>query len=372
MVRKNTVNSPDIRDIKAKTAVMKADAEDYWHNYYYVEDYLRTTLNKKQLKKESMNWLKKKHPSKAKKFSSLEEWRFLVFGKLCFIMNNGGELTKEGMNFIQNALCAFEEVSKEKKSQSKGVGKKSNNYTIQDYLRFKAQAVAAERFDSEIDAMIEDPTYKPSCDPLAVMYEEELSQGHARYILSMYEREAEELSTVLGKGADKELKEAYSGYTRPQLKTICKFHEDIRKAAEMVIKKSVTTRRARKPKKIDVHKKIEKLKYLKEFSELGLVSESPVSVYGAKEVWVYNTKTRKIGKYVAMDDAGIIVSGTTLKNISADKSVQKTLRNPDKQIKDFVGGGTRKLNSSFKSIKAVEIKLKGRMNDHAVILAVFK
>ena len=93
--------------------------------------------------------------------------------------------------------------------------------------------------------------------------------------------------------------------------------------------------------------------------------------YGAQEVWVYNIKTRKIGRYIASDSAGLTIKGTTIKDF-ATTSVAKNLRKPKVQLKDFMSSGKVKLRKFMSEIKAVEIKLTGRLNKDIVILKVVK
>ena len=99
---------------------------------------------------------------------------------------------------------------------------------------------------------------------------------------------------------------------------------------------------------------------------------SPAGIIGAKEVWVFNTKYRKLGKYVAQDAGGLSVKGASIKDFNTGKSVQKTLRKPKEQLKDFMSAGKVKLRTFLDDIKAVDTKMNGRMNDNIVILKVFK
>ena len=106
------------------------------------------------------------------------------------------------------------------------------------------------------------------------------------------------------------------------------------------------------------------------FPKLGIASQNPADIIGAKEVWVYNTKTRKLGKYVALDAAGLDVKGTSILNFLEKDSVEKTLRKPEQQIKDFKASGKVALRKFLENINAVDVKLKGRMNENIIILKI--
>jgi hypothetical protein len=119
-----------------------------------------------------------------------------------------------------------------------------------------------------------------------------------------------------------------------------------------------------------VEKIIAKLKYQKSNEPLKLVSISPADIVGAKELWVYNTKSRKLGKYVAKEFAELSVKGTSIINFDENLSVQKTLRKPEEQLKEFKAAGKVQLRKFLDDIKAVDIKLNGRINEEVVLLKV--
>jgi hypothetical protein len=94
---------------------------------------------------------------------------------------------------------------------------------------------------------------------------------------------------------------------------------------------------------------------------------------GAKELWVYNTKTRKMGKYVAADDAGQLgIKGSTILGFDTKKSTAKTLRKPTDQLKSFANSGKIALRSFLEDIKAVPVELNGRLNTDWVLLKAVK
>ena len=126
--------------------------------------------------------------------------------------------------------------------------------------------------------------------------------------------------------------------------------------------------RAKKP--TDKVKVVSKLKYLKQDEKLKLVSINPIDIIGSKELWVFNTKTRKIGKYVAGEFAELSVKGTTIVGFDENKSIQKTLRKPEEQLKEFKAAGKVALRKFLDDIKAVDIKLNGRINEETILLKI--
>jgi len=76
--------------------------------------------------------------------------------------------------------------------------------------------------------------------------------------------------------------------------------------------------------------------------------------------------------YIAKTSAGLNVKGTSITEFT-EKSVQKTLRKPVEQLKDFKLQNTqRRVESWLGAIKATDTILNGRMNADIMILKVFK
>jgi hypothetical protein len=117
---------------------------------------------------------------------------------------------------------------------------------------------------------------------------------------------------------------------------------------------------------------IKNLKYKLKDDELGLTSVKALDLVGAEQVWLFNTKTRKLAVYTSESTKGMTVKGTALQNWSPDKSKQKTLRKPDEQIKDLLSSGKVKLRSFLDSIKAKEQNVNGRINIDTIILKIIR
>ena len=90
------------------------------------------------------------------------------------------------------------------------------------------------------------------------------------------------------------------------------------------------------------------------------------------QLWVYNTKNRKLGVYSAIDASGLSIKGSSIINFSSDKSVQKTLRKPDVTLPEILKGGKVYLRNALDGIKAVASPLSGRLNEEIILLKVTK
>ena len=108
-----------------------------------------------------------------------------------------------------------------------------------------------------------------------------------------------------------------------------------------------------------------------------MASINPQEIIGASELWVFNIKTRKLGRYVAKtidplhqrrEGSGLNVKGTTIQSFNEDESIQKTLRKPDEKLKEFKEAGKIKIKKFLEDINAVDIKLNGRINPDTILL----
>ena len=66
-----------------------------------------------------------------------------------------------------------------------------------------------------------------------------------------------------------------------------------------------------------------------------------------------------------------MVKGTTLQDFNTQKSVQKTLRKPAEQIKNWTGTSKMKFMKAFKDLTTTDTKMNGRFNDNTIILKAF-
>ena len=194
--------------------------------------------------------------------------------------------------------------------------------------------------------------------------------AHARIIKDFYAfslAELEELAS--GKGCE-QLKEGYSHMARKHVKKLIEFYQEVSSACDMLAQEAKLTKKPRAKKPTDKAKVVSKLKFRKNDESLKLVSINPIDIIGAKELWVFNAKTRKLGKYVAGEFSELGVKGTTITGFDEHKSVQKTLRKPAEQLKAFKDAGKVALRKFLDDINAVDTALNGRTNEETLLLKV--
>ena len=242
--------------------------------------------------------------------------------------------------------------------------------SIQERVRDASMAMTGEIEDA-LEAFAADPdSFEPKAfKVLNVLKGYQAKAAHARIIKGFYARNLEELLEVPGT-KDEQLKEAYSYLSKAHLKKITTFYQEVVSACDMLAQEAKVNRAPRKTKAVSKDKLVAKLKYMKTFEALKLVSINPVDIIGAKELWVYNTKSRKLGKYVAEEYKDLGVKGTTLTGFSENSSVQKTIRKPEEKLKEFKAAGKVALRKFLDDINATDTKMNGRLNEETILLKV--
>jgi hypothetical protein len=245
--------------------------------------------------------------------------------------------------------------------------------TIQDRLR-DAAGEMSEEIDYAIDQWITDPE---NFDPKAfkvvnLLRGKGAKAAHARFIKGFFIKGQQELLELTGGNADDQLREAYSHLPRKHVKKLVEFYESVMNACEQISTEAKAQKKPRAKKVVPAEKLVAKLKFKISDDKLGISSVPAASLVGAAQAVIYNTKTRKLGIYTALNSEGLKVKGTSIINFT-EKSFQKTLRKPDIQIKEFKDQNTaNRVSTWFNKIKSTEVKLNGRINAEIILLKVFK
>jgi hypothetical protein len=235
---------------------------------------------------------------------------------------------------------------------------------------------AAMRMTEEIEDAIEGFQTDPEAfDPKAfkmlnLLKGKEVKAAHARIIKDFYSSDLAELEELASGKGDEQLKEGYSHRSKKQIRNLITFYQEIMSACDMLAQEAKVNRKPRKTKTVPKEKLVAKLKYMKSNEPLKLVSVSPTDIIGSGELWVFNCKTRKLGRYVAAEFQTLGVKGTTITGFDEFKSVQKTLRKPEEKLKEFKAAGKVQLRKFLDEINATDTKMNGRLNEETILLKV--
>lgn len=289
---------------------------------------------------------------------------------------------------LQEAIEKGKLVVTEKKEEAK---EKAQYYqpTIQERLR-KASINMAADMDDIIEQPVDEINIK-EFSPLKMLRQKQAKANHGKIIKEFYNDEMMELEEVLNpipqsvksrwteqeRDWHDQLQESYAIFTKDQIKKKHQVLKLVVDACDMIIAEGKLTRKPRKVKPKSAEKLVAKLKYKKADEKTALVSINPADIIKAEELWVYNAKTRKLGRYITStidplkqkrDGTGLEVKGTTIIRFDEKTSIAKTLRKPVEQLAEFKKCGKIQRKKFFESIKTTETKLNGRVNLDTILL----
>jgi len=352
----------------------------HWHN---AMNYYRLEFSGKDLKPAVLKWMTSINCTKEDitAFKRTKDNRVNVtMGAIASCLLRGMPAVRADFNqgrdtaaWLRSEIISVIEAGKNDKDDDAVVDVKPTvaQPSIQDRVK-----EAAYRMTEEIEDAIEGFHADPEAfDPKAfkmlnLLKGKEVKAAHARIIKGFYSRDLAELELLASGKGDEQLREGYSHRSKKQIKNLIVFYQEIMMACDMLAQEAKVNRAPRKTKTVPKEKLIAKLKFMKTNEPLKLVSINPVDIIGAGELWIFNTKTRKLGKYVATEFNTLGVKGTTITNFDEFKSVQKTIRKPEEKLKEFKAAGKVQLRKFLDDINATDTKMNGRINEETILLKV--
>jgi len=370
---------------KWKELKLLTDPDEQAKAFRSCEYFVRTEINKTKSMPIVKEWVKTHSgwkPEEVKIILANPDWAFSSYATSIYIHHMLGYMPEkirehyekrksEWITRGRKALAEKKDKIEEKKLKPV--------ISIQDRMKEQVSDLCGD-FEGFLDEMVDGAKTIKDFDPFKMMmsYQPEIKGPHAKIIKEEFVAQHNEALEVL-EWKDDDLKEAYGHFDLKMRKAFVKYYETINTACDTIIKTKATTRKARKPKARSKETIVKKLKYQINDPQFALASLPATDVVYANEVWVYNTKTRKIGVYKALNTdpknlqrpgTGIMVKGTTLQDFNAEQSVQKTLRKPAEMLPQF-DAGKLKCKKSFEELTTTPTKLNGRFNEHTIILKTF-
>ena len=166
---------------------------------------------------------------------------------------------------------------------------------------------------------------------------------------------------------DEQLIEGYSHVNRPNTNKLIEWLEDI---STRLLQGSQRKTPIRRKKPQDPRKLVARLRHLQSDKDLNIASINPVDILGSSEVWVYDTKRRRLGLYKSKLEGALGVKGTSITGYEPDLSYEKTLRKPDEQLKVIMKKSKNALHDVVGNIRGKQMKVKTRINPHMLLLKV--
>jgi hypothetical protein len=288
-----------------------------------------------------------------------------TFGFVCRIVSMGGVLNAPNKLWFDKTIDEL----KNAKQPAVKTAKVASVLSIQDHIKKKSSECIGE-LEGQIDELIT-TKFSANVSPYAIMNTLEIKGAHTKFIIDYFKTRRAEYDDVLTT-TESDVKEAYSNFTKVQLKKLVAYCDQVILDGMKLAGDSVKSRKPRKRKAKSADQLVSKMNYAKDFAELKLVSVDPKTIVGANQLWVYNTKTRKLGCYNAEDAAGLSIKGSTIQNFAESKSIQKTLRKPAVTLPEVLKGGKVALRNVLTEIRAAEGVLTGRINNDTILLRTLK
>lgn len=345
--------------------------------------YYNLNFSIKDLKPAIIKWMDVNNydASVIKQFKETKDWRCSpTMGSVANCLLNGMPEVDEKFNqgrhtgeWLRSAIQKVIDDGKNDSEIEEDQGSKPVvQKTIQDRVLDATIAMTSD-IENHIETWFQNPSkFNPAgFNVLNLLKAKEAKSAHARIIKEHYSIGLKELEEAASSKPDEQIKEAYSLKTKKQIQLLIQFYKEIESACVMLSEEAKVSRKPRAKKPVAKDKLISKLKYKKSDDQLKLVSVNPLDIINCKELWVYNTKTRKLGKYIADELTGpISVKGTSLVGFDEHKSIQKTLRKPIEQLSAFKTAGKIALRKFLEDINSVETALTGRINEDVILLKV--
>ncbi len=351
-------------------------------NYKVAKDFFHFEVDKKEYVPIIRQYVKKFFDKQTATYILKNSDASMTFSHIacyCHYMNNdkADQVPEDSHNWMSGRFGALAEKGETIVSEVKAVEatKPKNAYvpSIQERIKEASGNIIAE-IEEAVDDFITNPNTFKGLDPVKLFRKLNVNQAHARHIRAFYEGVYAEYVMLQQPAREQEedLREAYAHLDKAAVKRAVTLFGGILGACDLITAESKATRKTRSPKPKSADKLVAKMKYCKTDEKYKVASINPADVIDATEVWVFNVKTRKIGKYVAEPHATLQVKGTTLQFYDAKFSVAKTLRKPEQQLTDFNKSGKVQLRKFLDNIKGVETKMNGRFNADTIILKAVK
>lgn len=274
------------------------------------------------------------------------------------IMMNGNTLTESSMDFFNQRLDGLFKMSAEIKEESTVADKPVID--IQARIRARADSLIT-MVEEELDGVMNGGTF----DIYSFLQRHEVTPQVAGYIRDYYLPMKEEAALD-----DEQVKESYGKKLKFWQTFYCTFIADCDRFINN--KKAVKIRKPREKKAKSAVDLVKNIKYQKAEPSLKLVSVHPTEIVGCSQLWVYNTKYKKLTQYVSMSPSGIQVKGTTINGWDPELSVSKSLRKPDVTTADLLKAGKVAIRTFMNDLKTTASAPNGRINEQTILVRVIK
>lgn len=325
-----------------------------WYNYHHGRDGGYTFL-KQYLKDTNYPHLDHVKRIPSWKISTTVFW-------ISKLLTRGLPLSQETVDWFEAQVKELQNIEVQKRESVV----EKNKPSVQDHMRELSHELIGE-LEEEIDKFVGDG-FKSDFDTYTWLKVKEVGAPLVVKIISYYEPLLQEIKDVLAK-KDNALVEAYSNMSKDKIKAYEKFIQSIVEGNRTYQENKKKVRKTRKKKVKKADQIVSKVQYLKEHSELQLVSLPPEKILGASELWAYNVQNRTLAYYKAKPSHDLSIKGTTVQNFDTENSELKKVRKPEETLPLLKG--KRACHDEFKALTTKATSARGRIDKNTVLLKVF-
>jgi hypothetical protein len=333
-------------------------------------NWYNTAFKSKDSQKALLAYVTKNHKKHLPAVRAVSSVSISTYGHLAKIIENGCTDPHISAKLDAYVLKLAEEGKKVVFTQTKVAKKKAAGrvVSIQERVNDQVREYLGE-IEGEVDEFVLNDCKKSKYNLYNWLQSREVKGVHTRKIKAYYKIVYAELREVVA-GTDEQLNEGYAFLTKAKQRKYAQFIASLISDTDEWIKNCNSKRKIRKRKIKTPAELISKLKYKKADEDYKVSSVDPISILDASQVWVFDTKTRFLHRYVS--DVGMAIKGTTLKEWDADQSYRKKIRKPEAVLPVVASGGKVKLRKLMDNIRAKETKVSGRINDEMIIMRTVK
>jgi hypothetical protein len=305
----------------------------------------------------------------------IPDHEYYTLGKYAYIHLKGAVLPDayyKQLDAAFVALYARAETAKQTTEESSVVESTRAVPTIQSRMRDKVGELCGD-WEGKLDELVAGTFDIDKFDPYSDMksQESEIKPNHARIILDLYRTDVAEADAVL-LNKDEDVKEAYSHLTAKQRKQFRAFYQKIQDACNTIIGTGRAERKPRVKKAPSKERQVARLKYQVNDPQLAASSINPVSIIGAEQLWIYNTKSRKLGVFIADPMIKALgVKGSTITGYDSSASTWRTVRKPEIILKGVQRLPRTKLTKLYNDLTTTSTSLRPRISADTILLRVF-
>jgi hypothetical protein len=347
-------------------------ANDYVITLIRINNWYSTDKTRGDAHKYFVQYVKHNMPSSVKIFAEVDEKDVhMTYGWMARMLLQGANIRKDHLDGFNKELNRLFEIGKKRLNAKKNVITVTTPVavvkrpSIQDAIKDKAS-----EYIGELEGFVDEfCTADKDFNLYTHLKGNQIPAPYTTFVKTWAVKKLDQWNEVAD-SKDSQIVEGYSNFPKRKITKIVKLFESFVEDCDKYGQFKKANRKVRATREKPAVAQIKSLKYKLKDDELGLTSAKAFDLVGAEQVWLFNTKTRKLSVYTSESTKGMTVKGTTLQNWSPEKSKQKTLRKPEEQIKDLLALGKVKLRTFLDNIKSKEQAVNGRINIDTIILKI--